>query len=64
MSEVDKDSNFTSMVTPRRTDQAMISKIEEGGYYRCHLDNEFNGHYSTTLFLSEPEDYKGGNCNF
>ena len=60
MSEVDKDVNFTSMVTPRRTDQAMISKIEEGGYYRCHLDNEFNGHYSTTLFLNEPEEYKGG----
>ena len=60
MSEVDKDSNFTSMVTPRRTDTAIVSKIEKGGYYRCHLDNEFNGHYSTTLFLNEPEEYKGG----
>ena len=60
MSEVDKDEKFLSMVTPRRTDTAMVSKIEKGGFYRCHLDNEFNGHYSTTIFLSEPEDYKGG----
>ena len=60
MSEVDKDENFLCMVTPRRTDTAMVSKIEKGGYYRCHLDNEFNGHYSTTLFLNEPEEYKGG----
>ena len=60
MSEVDKDEKFLSMVTPRRTDTAMVSKIEKGGFYRCHLDNEFNGHYSTTILLSEPEDYKGG----
>ena len=60
MSEVDKDEKFLSMVTPRRTDTAIVSKIEKGGFYRCHLDNEFNGHYSTTIFLSEPEDYKGG----
>ena len=60
MSEIDKDENFLCMVTPRRTDTAMVSKIEKGGYYRCHLDNEFNGHYSTTLFLNEPEEYKGG----
>ena len=60
MSEVDKDEKFLSMVIPRRTDTAMVSKIEKGGFYRCHLDNEFNGHYSTTIFLSEPEDYKGG----
>ena len=56
MSEIDKDENFLCMVTPRRTDTAMVSKIEKGGYYRCHLDNEFNGHYSTTLFLNEPDE--------
>ena len=38
----------------------MFSRIEEGGYYRCHFDHPQNGMFSTTLFLSNPEDYEGG----
>ena len=60
MSELDKDVEFNSIVVPKETNNLMISKIEEGGYYKCHLDSELNGTYSTTIFLNDPEEYDGG----
>ena len=60
VSELDKDMEFHSIVVPNETNNLIISKITEGGYYRCHLDSEFNGNYSTTIFLSEPSEYVGG----
>ena len=38
----------------------IISKTGDGCYYRPHQDSPDNGQYSTTLFLSKPEDYDGG----
>ena len=60
MSDLDKDGQFSSIVIPKETNHLIISKIVEGGYYRCHLDSEFMGNYSTTIFLSEPSEYVGG----
>ena len=60
MSALDKDRQFSSIVIPKETNNLIISKIVEGGYYRCHLDSEFNGNYSTTIFLNEPNEYVGG----
>ena len=60
MSDLDKDMKFSSIVVPKETNNLMISKIEEGGYYKCHLDSELNGTYSTTIFLNDPEEYDGG----
>ena len=60
MSDLDKDVEFSSIVVPKETNNLMISKIEEGGYYKCHLDSELNGTYSTTIFLNDPEEYDGG----
>ena len=60
MSDLDKDMEFSSIVVPKETNNVIISKIEEGGYYKCHLDSEFNGTYSTTIFLNDPEEYDGG----
>ena len=60
MSDLDKDMQFSSIVVPKETNNVIISKIAEGGYYQCHLDSEFNGTYSTTIFLNDPEEYDGG----
>ena len=60
VSDLDKDRQFSSIVVPNETNNLIISKITEGGYYRCHFDNEFNGNYSTTIFLNEPNEYVGG----
>lgn len=38
----------------------IISKTEEGGYYNLHFDSPHTGNVSTTLFLSEPHEYEGG----
>ena len=60
MSDLDKDTKFSSIVVPNQTNNLIISKITEGGFYRCHFDHEFNGNYSTTIFLNEPDEYVGG----
>ena len=60
VSDLDKDMDFNSIVVPNETNNLIISKIIEGGYYKCHLDSEFAGNYSTTIFLSEPDEYVGG----
>ena len=38
----------------------MVSITPTGGYYRAHFDHSQNGHFSNTLFLSDPETYEGG----
>ena len=60
VSDLDKDMDFSSIVVPDKTNNLIISKITEGGYYRCHFDSEFSGNYSTTIFLNEPDEYVGG----
>ena len=60
MKDLEKDMEFRTIVVPSQTTNLIISKITEGGYYRCHLDSEFNGNYSTTIFLNDPDEYVGG----
>ena len=60
MKDLEKDMEFRSIVVPSQSTNLIISKITEGGYYRCHLDFEFNGNYSTTIFLNDPDEYVGG----
>ena len=45
---------------PKRNVNVMISRTASGGYYKPHFDNPGNGHYSTTIFLSDPSSYDGG----
>ena len=59
-SDLDKDMDFRSIVVPNITNNLIISKITEGGYYKCHFDSEYAGTYSTTIFLNEPDEYVGG----
>ncbi len=59
-SDMDKDLDFHSIVVPNITNNLIISKITEGGYYKCHFDSEYAGNYSTTIFFNEPDEYDGG----
>jgi len=53
---------------PKRFSNLIVSKTETGGSYGLHVDNAFMGSgpdrirsdLSFTLFLSDPEDYEGG----
>ena len=38
----------------------IISQMKKGGFYKPHMDEPLLGQYSTTLFLSEPDEYEGG----
>jgi len=60
MSKLDKDLSFFNLTVPNQTKLNIISKTGPGGYYKPHLDCWFNGDYSTTVFLNDPEDYEGG----
>ena len=60
VSDLDKDMDFNSIIVPDKTNNLIISKITEGGYYKCHFDSEYAGTYSTTIFLNEPDEYVGG----
>ena len=60
VSDLDNDMDFRSIVVPNETNNLIISKITEGGYYKCHFDSEYAGTYSTTIFLNEPDEYVGG----
>ncbi len=53
---------------PRRISSPMVSKTEDGGHYGAHVDNAIMGSgagrirtdISFTLFLTEPDQYEGG----
>ena len=60
MDAVNKDQIFFDFCIPDRAYTCIFSKTISGGYYKPHQDNGINGHYSTTVFLSNPEDYEGG----
>lgn len=57
---LETNEKFNDFCFPKKIEDIMITKTEVGGYYNAHTDVGFNGHYSTTLFLSNPEDYEGG----
>ena len=57
---LNNDLEFQYLTCPKIYSAPIFSKIIKDGYYKCHLDNEFMGHYSTTLFLNDPSEYEGG----
>tara|TARA_B100001939_G_scaffold53446_1_gene42648 strand:- start:188 stop:895 length:708 start_codon:yes stop_codon:yes gene_type:complete len=62
-SGIDNDFKFFSMVAPETTGPPTITRTVSGGRYRLHLDDPRNGDFSTTVFLSEPDTYEGGELN-
>ena len=60
MSSLDKDISFFEFCIPQESNACIFSKTGEGGFYKPHHDNGNNGHFSTTVFLSDPKEYEGG----
>jgi PKHD-type hydroxylase len=60
MQSLDCDKKFLTYTAASSTNLNIISKTESGNYYNPHFDNWCNGDYSTTVFLSDPETYDGG----
>jgi len=60
MNSLDRDLKFFHFCVPDTSNQVIISKTPPGGFYNVHHDKASNGHYSTTVFLSEPDEYEGG----
>lgn len=59
-SMVDTSKEFHDFVEPKTSTGVMISRTPTGGYYKPHTDWEGLGHYSTTIFLNDPDTYSGG----
>ena len=60
MGAINRDHGFRDMVFPKRSTQIIVSKTEVGQGFKSHYDVPANGDYSTTIFISEPESYGGG----
>jgi PKHD-type hydroxylase len=59
-SGVDSTVKFFSFTAPECSGTPMITKTVPGGMYKAHHDSPDNGDFSTTVFLSDPETYSGG----
>lgn len=60
MESLDNDRFFNDLVVPNFTHTNIISRYNVDDFYGLHLDGWANGDYSTTVFLSDPETYDGG----
>jgi PKHD-type hydroxylase len=57
---INKNTLFFHFCFPKKIDNILITKTSSGGFYNTHTDTGFNGNFSTTIFLSEPNTYQGG----
>jgi PKHD-type hydroxylase len=60
MFALDSDPNFLNFTAAKSTNVNIISRYESGDQYNTHIDDWGNGDYSTTIFLSDPKTYIGG----
>jgi PKHD-type hydroxylase len=60
MAAINRDNGFRDMVFPMQSTQIIISKTEVNQGFKTHHDMPSNGDYSTTVFLSDPATYRGG----
>ena len=59
-SSLENDNTYLNYTCPWYSGKPIYSKMGDGGYFRSHHDHFTNGHYSTTVFLNEPDEYEGG----
>jgi PKHD-type hydroxylase len=60
MHRIDNDQKFINFTAAKTTGLNIISKFCVGSYFNTHVDGWSNGDYSTTVFLSDPKSYEGG----
>jgi PKHD-type hydroxylase len=58
--EIDADQGFRDRVFPKNSTDLIVSRTETGEGFYAHLDTTSVGEVSTTVFLSDPETYEGG----
>jgi PKHD-type hydroxylase len=60
MRAINRDDGFRDLVFPKQSTGIIVSKTEVGQGFKVHHDLPANGDFSTTIFLSDPDDYTGG----
>jgi PKHD-type hydroxylase len=58
--EIDADQGFRDRVFPKNSTDLIVSRTETGEGFYVHLDTTSVGEFSTTVFLSDPDTYEGG----
>lgn len=59
-SGTDRCFDWHNFVCPLSSRTPLITRTNVGGYYKLHHDASGVGHFSTSIFLNEPDDYDGG----
>ena len=59
-SALDRCIDFTDFTVGQRSGPIMFSRTLQGGYYKTHFDAPYLGEFSNTVFLSDPDEYSGG----
>lgn len=57
---LDRSPEFYNFCFPTTSSEILVSKTCVGEYLNIHEDAPINGNFSTTMFLSEPSSYDGG----
>ena len=57
---IDADQGFRDRVFPKHSTDLIVSRTEVGEGFSVHLDTTSVGEFSTTVFLSDPDTYEGG----
>jgi PKHD-type hydroxylase len=60
METLNKNRDFHKFTIPLTSDPPLISKYSNGQSLKVHHDDPINGQFSTTIFLSDPSTYEGG----
>jgi PKHD-type hydroxylase len=57
---IDRNIKFNKFTQAKSSRPPMCTRTLSGGYYNPHFDDVNLGHFSTTIFLSDPDEYDGG----
>ena len=57
---IDSNIKFFNFTDPNSSNHPMCTLTRTGGYYKPHFDKVTLGQFSTTIFLTDPDEYEGG----
>ena len=57
---LDECQGFMDYTIGDQSGPVIFSRTSTGGYYKPHFDMSSLGEFSSTIFLSDPDDYDGG----
>jgi len=59
-SALDNCQEFMDYTIGDQSGRVIFSRTSTGGYYKPHFDMPTLGEFSSTIFLSDPDEYEGG----